>query len=210
MHKTLQDDSRATSRQKPETEERTMSESESPCLDTDSHASAQELNKLGWSHFKHFQGTGALGALNQAVVYLSRAVAMTPDEHPDMADRLADLGVSYTDRFQRLGNLEDLDKAVECDSRALALTPDGHPDLADRLANLGVSYSDRYRRIGDVDDLEKSIDCFSRALELTPDGHPHMSDRLADLGSLTEIDTGVWATLKTSRSRRNTFLEQLH
>ncbi|CUA78376.1 DNA double-strand break repair Rad50 ATPase [Pyrococcus horikoshii OT3] [Rhizoctonia solani] len=112
----------------------------------------------------------------------SRALALTPDGHPDISDRHANLGVSYTDRYQRLGELADLERAIECFSRALALTPDGHPDMSHRHASLGVSYTDRYQRLGELADLEKAIECHSRALELTPDGHPDMSRRHASLG----------------------------
>ncbi|CAE6442486.1 unnamed protein product, partial [Rhizoctonia solani] len=143
---------------------------------------ADDLNKLGWSHLKEFRNTGVVGDLEQAVEYFSRAVALTPVEHPDLARWLNSLGASYTDRFQRMGGLDDLHKAVECDSRALALTPEGHPHMSARLANLGASHTDRYRRMGNLDDLQKSIDCDSRALALTPDGHPDMSARLGNLG----------------------------
>ncbi|CAE6531716.1 unnamed protein product [Rhizoctonia solani] len=120
--------------------------------------------------------------MNQAVEHFSRAVALTPDGHPDLAEWLHSLGTSYTDQYRRIGEIEYLKKSMDCKSRALALTPDGHPDMSARLTSLGVSYSDRYHRMGDVDDLEKSIDYFSRALALTPDGHPDMPLRLASLG----------------------------
>ncbi|KDN42171.1 hypothetical protein RSAG8_07029, partial [Rhizoctonia solani AG-8 WAC10335] len=115
---------------------------------------------------------------------MSRALASTPDGHPDMSLRYVSLGVSYSDRYRHLGELADLEKAIEYSSRALALTPDGHPNMSDRHANLGVPYSDRFRRRGELADLEKALEYASRALASTPDGHPNMSDRYASLGLL--------------------------
>ncbi|KEP44962.1 aromatic di-alanine and TPR containing protein, partial [Rhizoctonia solani 123E] len=88
---------------------------------------ADDLHDLGWSRLEKFRDTGTLRDLDQAFEYFSRAVALTPEEHPDLAERLNSLGASYTDRFQRMGDLDDLHKAVDCDSRALALTDDDHP-----------------------------------------------------------------------------------
>ncbi|KAJ1299264.1 hypothetical protein OPQ81_002701, partial [Rhizoctonia solani] len=117
----------------------------------------------------------------KAIEYESRALALTPDGHPDLPSQLANLAVSLSNRFGRLGELGDLEKAIEYESRALALTPDGHPTLSSRLANLAVSLSNRFDFVGELGDLEKAIEYQSRALTLTPDGHPALSRRLANL-----------------------------
>ncbi|KEP47502.1 aromatic di-alanine and TPR containing protein [Rhizoctonia solani 123E] len=141
-----------------------------------------ELSGLGRSRLIQFRGTGSLSDLNEAIAYFARALALTPNGHPDMSRRHAELGVSYNDRYRRLGQLADLEKAIECDTHALVLTPDGHPDMPGRHASLGTSYSDRYRRLGELKDLKKAIECKARALALTPDGHPDISRRHASLG----------------------------
>ncbi|KEP46822.1 aromatic di-alanine and TPR containing protein [Rhizoctonia solani 123E] len=179
----LQNDTQITSEVIPEAKERNMSEPEGSHLDTGSHLSPRDLSDLGRSRLTEFRDSGALGDLEQAIAYFSRAIALTPDGHPHMSYWLANLGVSYSDRYRRRGKVDDLDKAVEYDSRALALTPDGHPRMSQRLGDLGAAYTDRYKRMGDLDDLDKSIDYFSRALTLTPDDHPDMSQRLGDLGA---------------------------
>ncbi|ELU36379.1 aromatic di-alanine and tetratricopeptide repeat-containing protein [Rhizoctonia solani AG-1 IA] len=125
---------------------------------------------------------GDIADLEKAIELRSRALALTPDGHPELPDRHAALGVSYTDRYQRMGDIADLEKAIERKSHALALTPDGHPDLPRRHAALGVSYIDRYQRMGDITNLEKAIEHFSCALALTPDGHPDLPSRHAALG----------------------------
>ncbi|KAF8752336.1 TPR-like protein [Rhizoctonia solani] len=126
--------------------------------------------------------------LAKSMEYSSRAVELTPDNHPHLPQRLANLGVDYGNRFQRTGDMNDLAKSMEYSSRAVELTPDNHPHLPQRLASLGVGYSERFKRTGDMNDLAKSMEyCLSmeyksRAVELTPDNHPHLPQRLANLG----------------------------
>ncbi|CAE6481241.1 unnamed protein product [Rhizoctonia solani] len=143
---------------------------------------SSRLANLGVSYTDRYQRLGDFADLDKAIECDTRALALTPDDHPDMSSRLANLGVSYTDRYQRLGELADLEKAIECDTRALALTPEGHPNASSRHANLGASYGDRYQRLGELADLEKAIECDTCALALTPDGHPDISRRHANLG----------------------------
>ncbi|CAE6533528.1 unnamed protein product, partial [Rhizoctonia solani] len=126
-------------------------------LNTDDHQSAKDFEALGRSHLQEFRQNGALSDLEESIRCFSRALALTPDGHPDISERHAGLGMSYSDRYWRLGELTDLEKAIECDTHALALTPDGHPNISRRHAGLGVSYGDRYRRLGELTDLEKAI-----------------------------------------------------
>ncbi|KAF8668244.1 TPR-like protein [Rhizoctonia solani] len=126
------------------------------------------LCERGHFHLARFRRSGNLGDIEEAIECNSRALALTPDGHPDLPDRHAALGVSYGDRYQRMGEA--------------TLTPDDHPDLPVRHAALGLSYGDRYRRTGDMADLEKAIECDSCALALTPDGHPDLPYRHAALG----------------------------
>ncbi|KAL5639610.1 hypothetical protein ACGC1H_006278 [Rhizoctonia solani] len=178
---TKYNDAGITSEQMPETEGRTSSP-ERPDMNIESPQNAQDLDRSGWSHLQQFQNTGALGDIEKSIDLFSRAVAMTPNGHPDMLDRLTRLGFAYRNRYRRMGDLDDLEKSTDYSTRALAFTPDGHPDKSARLADLGFAYRERYRRLGDIDDLEESIDYYTRALSLTPDGHPDMSSRLANLG----------------------------
>ncbi|KDN33087.1 hypothetical protein RSAG8_13824, partial [Rhizoctonia solani AG-8 WAC10335] len=190
--------------QSPEHDTGVMEESERPALDTSTDQSPEDLSKLGWSHLEEFRRLGRLNDLEKSIEYRSRALALTPDGHPNISDRHASLGVSYGNRFQRLGELADLEKAMECDSRALASTPDGHPNMSDRTylekaigyfshalastpdghpnisdrhASLGVSYGDRFQRLGELADLEKAMEYFSHALAYTPDDHPNLPAR---------------------------------
>ncbi|CAE6433818.1 unnamed protein product [Rhizoctonia solani] len=113
----------------------------------------------------------------------TRALDLTPKDHPDLRDRLAHLAAPYYDRFQHLGELDDVEKAIEYDTRALELTPEVHPDFPDRLTGLGLSYYDRFQRLGELDDIKRAIEYHTRALNLTPNDHPDLSYRFASLGS---------------------------
>ncbi|KDN43177.1 hypothetical protein RSAG8_06330, partial [Rhizoctonia solani AG-8 WAC10335] len=160
---------------------RNVSRSATPHF-TDPELSAEDLNSLGRLYLQWFRGTGTRDHLDDAIVYLSRAVASTPHGDPNLPNRQTDLGIAYTDRFERYGELEDIEKSITHICRALTLTPDGHPHMSYRLSCLGVSYGDRFRRLGELNDLQIAILHFSHALALTPDDHPDMSLRHADLG----------------------------
>ncbi|CAE6424348.1 unnamed protein product [Rhizoctonia solani] len=96
-----------------------------------------KLSALGRSRFIQFRDTESLSDLEESIGFFTRALASTPNGHPDISHRHAELGVSYGDRYRRLGMLTDLEKAIEYHTRALRLTPDSHPDLSRRHANLG-------------------------------------------------------------------------
>ncbi|KAF8746342.1 TPR-like protein, partial [Rhizoctonia solani] len=138
--------------------------------------------RLGAYHFSQYRHSKKLEDIHKTIEYGTRALDLTPQDHPDLPRRHAALGMSYAHRYQRLGDTNDLEKALECKHRALALTPDGHPDLPRHYAALGVSYTDQYRHFGKLADLEKAIEYDYQALELTPDGHPDLSRRHAALG----------------------------
>ncbi|CAE6491009.1 unnamed protein product [Rhizoctonia solani] len=110
------------------------------------HSSPKELAEKAWFYCDQFQQVGEPSDLEKAIECGTRALALTPDDHPDFPTRLADLAVFYNDRFEHLDELEDLDKAIAFESRALSLN------------NLGVSYANRFEYLGDLNDLEKSIE----------------------------------------------------
>ncbi|CAE6491319.1 unnamed protein product [Rhizoctonia solani] len=165
-------------------------------------SSPEGLEKLGSFFLDRYRLLNELEDLEKTTGYDSRALALTPEDHPDMARRLSNLGVDYGYRYRHLGQLEYLEQSIEHRSRALALTPKGHPDMPVRLADLAMSYNDRYRRLGRLEDLEKSIEHYSHAVASTPDDHPNMPDRLANLGvsctyrferldQLEDLDRGI-------------------
>ncbi|KAF8680042.1 TPR-like protein [Rhizoctonia solani] len=141
------------------------------------------LFQLGASYIKHFQRSHKLDDIEKSIQYLSSALTLTPEGHPDLPDRHANLGVSFAERYDHLDEIGDLEKAIESDSRALALTPEDHPDLPIRCSKLGLSYGDRYKRFGRLEDLNESIKYRLRALMLTPEAHPNLPDRQVALGT---------------------------
>ncbi|KAJ7206284.1 CHAT domain-containing protein [Mycena pura] len=158
-----------------------------------------------------YRRLGDLNDLEAALQKKQEAVGLTPDGHPDRADRLQglarlgdlndleaalqkkqealeltpdehpDRADHLQNRYKRLGDLNDLEAALQLDQKAVELTPDGHPDRADRLQSLAVSFTDRYMRLGDLSDLEAALQRDQEAVDLTPDGHPDRAGRLEGL-----------------------------
>src|SRR5947207_13986475 len=67
--------------------------------------------------------------LNQSVCG-SKAVALTPDDHPNMAMCANTLGNGLWLRFERTGSMEDVNESIEIGRKAMALTPDDHSCMA--------------------------------------------------------------------------------
>ncbi|KAG8795335.1 hypothetical protein FRC12_015769 [Ceratobasidium sp. 428] len=114
---------------------------------------------------------------------MTQAVALTPDNHPDLSGRLSNLGSTHYALFDRLGKLEHIPLAVNCMTQAVALTPDRHPDLPSRLSNLGNTYEALSDRLGKLEYLHLAVDCKTQAVALTPDGHPDLPVHLNHLGN---------------------------
>ncbi|KAJ6461773.1 CHAT domain-containing protein [Mycena sanguinolenta] len=114
------------------------------------------LADLGTSLLRCFGQLGDLDDLNQSVLRLEAAVALTPDGHPDKPSMLNNRGISLCSRFQRLGDLHDLNQSVLRLEAAVALTPDGHPDKPSQLNNLGNSLLSHFDRLGDLQDALKA------------------------------------------------------
>ncbi|KAF8689709.1 TPR-like protein, partial [Rhizoctonia solani] len=121
---------------------------------------------LGVSYSDRYRRLGEAADLDRSLEHRSRALALTPDGHPDLPDRHASLGVSYSDRYRRLGEAADLDRSLEHFSRALALTPLGHPHSPLRHFNYAVSCYDQYLHAADSYFLQVSLDSFRKSSSL--------------------------------------------
>ncbi|CAE7226855.1 unnamed protein product [Rhizoctonia solani] len=117
---------------------------------------------------------GKLHDFEKSNDYFLRALALTPQDHPDTSRRFAYLGSSYASRFQSLGQLEDLEKATDYFTRAIALTPKDHSAISYQLAGLGATYRDRFGHLHEPEDLQKAIEHQSRALLSVPYDHPDL------------------------------------
>ncbi|KAF8752232.1 TPR-like protein [Rhizoctonia solani] len=129
----------------------------------------RRLCEIAVSCTQRYRRLGEIADLENAIEYDSRAVALTPEDHPEFPSQLGNLGASYEDRYLRLGEPDDLAKAIKYISRALELMPNDHQDVAAWCTGLGSCYADRYIRIGALSDLSKAIEYKERALRLTPD-----------------------------------------
>ncbi|KAK0224073.1 CHAT domain-containing protein [Armillaria fumosa] len=141
-----------------------------------------ELNCRGTSHLARFIQLGALPDVNQAISDLEEAVALTPDDHPDISSRLNNLGSAFLARYQALGNISDLDGAIANLELTIAITPANEAKKPGRLSNLGSTYASRFKRSGDINDINQAISSLEQAVGLTTDGHASRPTFLSNLG----------------------------
>ncbi|KAK0447056.1 TPR-like protein [Armillaria borealis] len=166
---------------------------------------SDELNCRGTSHLARFVQLGALPDVNQAISDLEEAVALTPDDHPDISSRLNNFGSAFLARYQALGNISDLNGAITNLELTIAITPandarkPGHiNDINEAISSLEQAVGlttdghvstatqqprwTRFESLGDAADTDRAASLRDEALALTPAGHPEKHKRYKNLG----------------------------
>ncbi|KAL6228871.1 CHAT domain-containing protein [Aspergillus navahoensis] len=149
-----------------------------------------------------YNQTERIDDLEEAIRTAQKAVNSTPEDHPDLANRLNTLANGLFCRYNRIGQTNDLEEAIWAAQRAVNSTPEDHPDLASLLNTLANSLSDRYNRTGRIDDLEKAIRTAQKAVDLTPEDHPRLaiwlntlanmlSDRYKRTGQINDLEEAI-------------------
>ena len=124
---------------------------------------------------------GAMGDLEEAIVFDREALSLRPQGHTDRSSSLNNLANRLSTRYKQVGAMQDLDEAIVLDREALSLRPQGHPDRSSSLNNLALHLSTRYKQVGAMQDLDEAIVLAREALSLLPQGHPGRSRTLTDL-----------------------------
>ncbi|KAI1035649.1 hypothetical protein LB504_005760 [Fusarium proliferatum] len=190
---------------------------------TDLSKSSRLQNNLGVMLHKRYQRTEAIKDLSRAIDAMRVAISTTPDDSPDLADRLNNLGLWLSARFERSDMVEDLDYAVEAAKKAVVLTPEGHQHYAGYLNNLANSYGKRFQRISTIDDIDRAIEASTRAVKLTSQKHPGFLNslgvwlcaRFETSGDLMDLDRSIEAARRAvditspSHPDRSAFLNTL-
>ena len=115
----------------------------------------------------HYQQTGDLAALNDAVAAWERVLNHPAFPQADERFRLAamnDAGGACLRRYEATGHLPDLGRAMALWQEAIARTTEGSPDWASMQANLGGALLRRFEALGEVADLDAAIGAYEKAL----------------------------------------------
>ncbi|KAF5586906.1 30S ribosomal S17P protein [Fusarium pseudocircinatum] len=139
---------------------------------TDLSKSSRLQNNLGVMLHKRHQKTKATEDLSRAIHAMETAINLTPEDSPDLGDRLNNLGLWLSSQFERTERVGDLDSAVEAAKKAVNLTPESHQHYAGYLNNLANSHGKRFQRKGSVDDINRAIEASLRAVKSTSQKHP--------------------------------------
>ncbi|THU81011.1 TPR-like protein [Dendrothele bispora CBS 962.96] len=142
-----------------------------------------ELEHSAVQLMKHFEQSGDLTTIDNAVQLMEEVIRFTPDGHTRKAGSLDNLSNALSFQFDRLGKLRDLENAIHFSQLAVDLTPDGHAAKAGQLNNLGNAFQSRFDCLGELRDVENAIHVIRLAVDLTPDGHADKASRLNNLGN---------------------------
>ena len=128
-----------------------------------------------------FERTSFSPDLDEAILSLSQAVTLTPDDAPEKIVRLLALVSTLYARFKMTRDTADLEEAIKLGARVLELTPDDHPERPTRLNSHAVSLQARFERSGTLPDLQEAVKLKTLAVEITPNDHPDMPAQLSNL-----------------------------
>ncbi|KAF5571365.1 30S ribosomal S17P protein [Fusarium phyllophilum] len=164
--------------------------------------SSRLQNNLGVMLHKRYQITEAIEDLSRAIEAMKVSISLTPDDSPDLADRLNNLGLWLSAQYERTDMVADLDYAIEVAKKAVELTPENHQHYAGYLNNLANSHGKRFQRTNAADDINCAIDAASRAVEATSRKHPGFLNslgvwlcaRFETSGKLMDLDHSIEAT----------------
>ncbi len=118
-----------------------------------------------------------------AIETLDRAVALTPDGHPEKPARLTNLALAYSSPNEAHPAGNDLDKAIALHGEAVRLIPDEHIDKPSHLNNRGRAFLLRFQRDSSLPDLDSASKAFALAIKLTSNKDPEKPSRLANMAS---------------------------
>ncbi|KAJ1305521.1 hypothetical protein OPQ81_000528 [Rhizoctonia solani] len=138
------------------------------------------LNNLGRSHAQRFSHSGKREDLENAVVCLTQATSLLPENHPGMPGILHNL--AHLLDIHPDSTLGAIDAAVDYQTRAVSLTPEEHVQLPNFINSLGLLYRRRYKKQGKLEDIEQAIQWLAVSVALTPEEHARMPLWLTNLG----------------------------
>ncbi|OAX33586.1 hypothetical protein K503DRAFT_657690, partial [Rhizopogon vinicolor AM-OR11-026] len=131
---------------------------------------ARSLNRLAGDLCAHFEQSGNIDGINEAVHLSGEALAVCPadGEHNNLAKALK----ARYEQYGEIGNhRNDLDIALERFQTVLDQCPPGHPHRAAALSNIAHAILYGFTK-GVGTDIDYVISLFRSALELRPPGNP--------------------------------------
>jgi tetratricopeptide (TPR) repeat protein len=132
-----------------------------------------------------FRRLGDIDLLNRSISAIEDAVALTPDEDPNISKRLFTFALSLQHRYRVLNATADLEKAISVSARSLRPTP----GVAIEWYTLrGELLHEKFKGTGRIQDLDDAISVYSEALGFTDGTRRTLRLRnLAAIGKLLGI-----------------------
>lgn len=121
--------------------------------------------------------------IEEAIQMARNVVAMTPEDHPGLVERLATLGDVLGHRYEHRGNEGDLKEAIDLLHKAVAIAPSTHPKRIWVLTTLGVQLIRGYDRTMNNDYLDEALKVAQQTVDITPPTDPDLAAHLYNLAS---------------------------
>ncbi|KAG8950980.1 hypothetical protein FRC03_012673 [Tulasnella sp. 419] len=135
---------------------------------------------LACALMNHFNWTGNLDSLEEAITQLRQTVVPGCNEPRDQASSLNMLGVSLMNRFKHYGDHNDLEESIHnMRTAAMALKTDGWK----AMSNLAAALITRYEHCGELQDLDEGITTFREVMHQKPADEEDEAMALNNLGA---------------------------
>ncbi|PPQ94866.1 hypothetical protein CVT25_007240, partial [Psilocybe cyanescens] len=145
-----------------------------------------QLHNLALSLGKHFEHTGNVADISEAISLLQKSIQLTSDDHANLPTQLHNLGLSLGKHFEHTGNVADISEAISLLQKCIQLTSEGHANLPTQLHNLALSLGKHFEHTGNVADISEAISLLQKSIQLTSEGHASLPTKLYHLGNSLE------------------------
>lgn len=139
---------------------------------------------LGYGLSLHYSNTWQRETLNQAIVYMEKAVTLSPPFSPDLPLFLTILSQTLLRRQEIVENLTDIEQGILHVGAFIEKLPVESYSLPQLYHVLGTYLSKRYELSGKITDLSLAVDCCRYALARLPPHSPLYATISSNLGRI--------------------------
>lgn len=131
-----------------------------------------------------YEQTNNIDDLNNAVVYLGKALMLQDPRGPRRLPSCCNYATALRMRYLRFGNIQDLEDAIQILKEGLTMPG---PPFPPAICELGIALGNRYAVLGFVDDLDEGIKVMREALLHHPPGSLRRDFMLKHLGAMVGV-----------------------
>ncbi|KAJ4141796.1 hypothetical protein NW768_001014 [Fusarium equiseti] len=142
-----------------------------------------QMFKVAHCHFIRYRRLHKMPDLDKAISMATKAIELTPKDHPKRTARLINLSVYWHEKFPGSDstNVPGLEDSIQASRDAIASLPDTYPHRGTLLDQLSIKLGLLFMQTREVSVVEENIKNQREAIDVTPVNHPKHLLFLANL-----------------------------